>query len=249
MNINHLGEAVLGEEEAAAGWPPISGHEGPGYRIHLGQDLHHLFPDQFPGLRSLRRGAERSPDQASTVKPRRNFYTRKDGTRVPKFVNLDMEEYRDLEITYAGLYPDAGQEEFKDYSAGIVLQAYLPDAYLIQQQLTEWARKNRSRRRQPHQAADRQRRQHGNGAGGGRPVQLAPGALRQQARCGRQLTSAWSAIYGMQPENIRAVNLGIASHNLFELAYAYQGGQANQVDRIRSISKCSKAWPTMSAAP
>ncbi|MGA1822185.1 MAG: hypothetical protein ACMUIG_06640, partial [Thermoplasmatota archaeon] len=43
-----------------------------------------------------------------------------DGRRVPKFVNLDMEEYRDLEITTAAFTRTLDQEEFKHHSAGIV---------------------------------------------------------------------------------------------------------------------------------
>ena len=35
--------------------------------------------------------------------------------------------------------------------------------------------------------------------------------------------------FGMQPENMRAVHLGIASHNLFELAYAYKLAEHNGV--------------------
>ncbi len=35
--------------------------------------------------------------------------------------------------------------------------------------------------------------------------------------------------FGMQPENIRAVRLGIASHNLFDLAYAYLVARKNKV--------------------
>ena len=35
--------------------------------------------------------------------------------------------------------------------------------------------------------------------------------------------------FAMQPENIKAVRLGVASHNLLDLAYAYLVGQANGV--------------------
>ena len=69
-----------------------------------------------------------------------NTFTRHDGTQVPKFVNLDMEEYRDLEITTQAFVRTLDQEELKDYSAGIVLQAYLPDSFVMQQKLTAWAR-------------------------------------------------------------------------------------------------------------
>ncbi len=100
-----------------------------------------------------------------------------DGRRVPKFVNLDMEEYRDLAITTAAFTRALDREEFKQHAAGIVLQAYLPDSFAIQQTLTDWARKPRRRRRSPHQDQDRQGRQPGNGAGGIGPFQLAPGHL------------------------------------------------------------------------
>ncbi|MCP4751822.1 MAG: aldehyde dehydrogenase family protein, partial [Proteobacteria bacterium] len=56
-------------------------------------------------------------------------FVRRDGTRVPKMVNLDMEEYRDLEITDEAFRRTLDRAEFRDYSAGIALQAYLPDAY------------------------------------------------------------------------------------------------------------------------
>jgi RHH-type proline utilization regulon transcriptional repressor/proline dehydrogenase/delta 1-pyrroline-5-carboxylate dehydrogenase len=36
-------------------------------------------------------------------------------------------------------------------------------------------------------------------------------------------------IFGMEPENIRAVHLGIASHNLFDLAFAYELGRQKGV--------------------
>ena len=52
-------------------------------------------------------------------------------------MNLDMEEYRDLDITKTAFMETLDQEPFKNYSAGIVLQAYLPDSYNIQKELTE----------------------------------------------------------------------------------------------------------------
>jgi len=35
--------------------------------------------------------------------------------------------------------------------------------------------------------------------------------------------------YGLRPENIRAVNIGVGSHNLFDLAYAYELAKDNGV--------------------
>ena len=51
-----------------------------------------------------------------------------------------MEEYRDLHLTIAAFKAVLDEPEFFDYKAGIVLQAYLPDAHLAQQELTTWAK-------------------------------------------------------------------------------------------------------------
>src|ERR1019366_1041535 len=61
------------------------------------------------------------------------------GRSVPKFVNLDMQEYRDLRLTLAAFRQTLEEEEFRHFHAGIVLQAYLPDAHREQKDLTEWA--------------------------------------------------------------------------------------------------------------
>ena len=44
-------------------------------------------------------------------------FVRKDGSTVPKFVNLDMEEYRDLEITVTAFMRTLDRDEFKSHSA------------------------------------------------------------------------------------------------------------------------------------
>ena len=152
---------------------------------------------------------------------------RQDGSKVNKFVNLDMESYRDLAITAQAFIRSLDQEEFKDHHAGMALQAYLPDSYHILQQITHWARKRVT--------------------AGGSPVKIriVKGANMEM----EQLESAifdwplapfdnklevdanWKRMvdFGMQPENIRAVRLGIASHNLFDQAYAYLTARKNQV--------------------
>ena len=56
-----------------------------------------------------------------------------------------MEEYRDLLLTKEVFKGVLDEEEFLDHSAGIVLQAYIPDSYPILQELTEWAMNRRRR--------------------------------------------------------------------------------------------------------
>ncbi len=70
----------------------------------------------------------------------KNTYTDKDGTVKHKFVNLDMEEYRDIEITIDTFKNTLEQEEFKNYHAGIVIQNYLPDAMIYIRDLAAWAK-------------------------------------------------------------------------------------------------------------
>jgi RHH-type proline utilization regulon transcriptional repressor/proline dehydrogenase/delta 1-pyrroline-5-carboxylate dehydrogenase len=138
-----------------------------------------------------------------------------------------MEEYRDLEITVAAFTQALEQEALKDYAAGIALQAYLPDSYAVQQKLTTWAKMRT--------------------ANGGAPVRvrIVKGANMEMEKVESEIRNWPLAPYdnkldvdanykkmvdfGMAPENIRAVHLGIASHNLFELAYAYQSALDNNV--------------------
>ncbi len=107
---------------------------------------------------------------------------------------------------------------FGGHDAGMALQAYLPDSYHILKDITTWARKRV--------------------AAGGSPVKIriVKGAnmemeLVESAFLDWPLAPFDSKIetdanwkrmvsFGMQPENIKAVRLGIASHNLFDLAYA-----------------------------
>src|SRR5690606_237584 len=56
-----------------------------------------------------------------------------------KFINLDMEEYRDLDLTLEVFKRILAKPEFKTLHAGIVLQTYLPDALAALEDLTEWA--------------------------------------------------------------------------------------------------------------
>ena len=56
-----------------------------------------------------------------------------------KFVNLDMEEYRDLHLTKDLFKKVLSEPEFHHLSAGIVLQAYLPDSFEILKEITAWA--------------------------------------------------------------------------------------------------------------
>ena len=227
MNINHLGEMVLGEAEAAHRLATyVKDMENPdiGYiSIKISTLYSQISSLAFDHTVAVLKERLTTLFRAA----RQNAVPQADGRRAAKFINLDMEEYRDLTITYAVFIATLDQEEFKDLPAGIVLQAYLPDSFAIQQQLTAWAQ-NRV-------------------AQGGAPVKLriVKGANMEMEKLESALNN-WPLApyghklevdanykrmiaYGMQPEHIRAVHLGVASHNLFDLAYAHTLAQANQV--------------------
>ena len=56
------------------------------------------------------------------------LYEQAAASKTPKFINLDMEEYRDLDLTIAVFTRLLEQPKMQHLEAGIVLQAYLPDA-------------------------------------------------------------------------------------------------------------------------
>ena len=227
MNINHLGEAVLGEKESAKRLETyIRDMEDPSVEyisIKISTIYSQISSLAFDETVSILK--ERLTKIYRAAKA--NIFVRNDGSKVAKFVNLDMEEYRDLNITYAAFIGTLDQEEFKDLSAGIVLQAYLPDSFSVQKKMTEWA-KNRF-------------------ADGGAPIKLriVKGANMEMEKLESALFN-WPLAcydnklevdanykrmvsYAMIPENIEAINLGVASHNLFELAYASVLADENNV--------------------
>ncbi|WEK60989.1 MAG: bifunctional proline dehydrogenase/L-glutamate gamma-semialdehyde dehydrogenase [Candidatus Microbacterium colombiense] len=135
------------------------------------------------------------------------------------FINLDMEEYRDLDLTIAVFTRLLEDPRLQRLEAGIVLQAYLPDALPALQELTAWAR---------------ERVEHG---GAPIKVRLVKGANLAMEQVEAKMHGWTPATYdtkldtdanylrcldwALQPENTAAVRLGIAGHNLFGIAHAW----------------------------
>ncbi|NUP59561.1 MAG: bifunctional proline dehydrogenase/L-glutamate gamma-semialdehyde dehydrogenase, partial [Pseudarthrobacter sp.] len=139
--------------------------------------------------------------------------------RKAKFINLDMEEYKDLDMTIAVFTRILDKPEFKNLEAGIVLQAYLPDALSAMIRLQDWAAERRA-----------------NG-GAGIKVRVVKGANLPMEHVEASLhdwplatwgskqdsdTSYKSVInYALHPERIRNIRIGVAGHNLFDIAFAW----------------------------
>ena len=143
-----------------------------------------------------------------------------------------MEEYRDMDLTAEAFMRTLERPGLEETAAGIVLQAYIPDSFAYQKRLCQWARSRV--------------------ASGGAPItlRLVKGANMESERCEASQKGWPQAPYmskletdanfhrmvceAMKPENIAAVHVGIASHNLFDLAFALVLAQENGVlDRVQ----------------
>lgn len=131
-----------------------------------------------------------------------------------------MEEYRDLSITVEVFKTLLDEPEFADLNAGIVLQAYLPESHYYLENLIEWSR-NRFMR-----------------SGGTIKIRIVKGANLAMEKAEAELHGWTPAPYpkksdvdasytrlidlALRPENSKAVRIGIASHNLFHIAWSIE---------------------------
>ncbi len=210
VNVNLLGEAVLGDDEARTRLK--------GVIALLGRpDVEYVSVKISSICAQINQAA--FDDEVERIGERlRALYDAALGFDPPKFVNLDMEEYRDLELTVAVFQRVLGEERYRGLDAGIVVQAYLPDSYQVLQRLIPWARERRAR------------------GGGSIKIRIVKGANLAMERvvaelAGWQLPTYTTKAevdanykrmieYAFDPSNLEAVRIGIASHNLFEVAWA-----------------------------
>ncbi|WP_324643375.1 bifunctional proline dehydrogenase/L-glutamate gamma-semialdehyde dehydrogenase [Pseudarthrobacter sp. LT1] len=211
LNVNLLGEAVLGEHEASR-------------RL---EGTHTLLARPDVDYVSIKVSSTVAPHSAwafdeaveHVVEKLTPLFQRAASFPKAKFINLDMEEYKDLDMTIAVFTRILDKPEFKNLEAGIVLQAYLPDALSAMIRLQDWAVERRA-----------------NG-GAGIKVRVVKGANLPMEQVEASLhdwplatwgskqdsdTSYKSVInYALHPERIKNIRIGVAGHNLFDIAFAW----------------------------
>ncbi|VXC37336.1 bifunctional proline dehydrogenase/L-glutamate gamma-semialdehyde dehydrogenase [Arthrobacter sp. 8AJ] len=215
LNVNLLGEAVLGEHEASR-------------RL---EGTHTLLARPDVDYVSIKVSSTVAPHSAwafdeaveHVVEKLTPLFQRAASYSASgqknKFINLDMEEYKDLDMTIAVFTRILDKPEFKNLEAGIVLQAYLPDALSAMIRLQDWAAERRA-----------------NG-GAGIKVRVVKGANLPMEQVEASLhdwplatwgskqdsdTSYKSVInYALHPERIKNIRIGVAGHNLFDIAFAW----------------------------
>jgi len=216
VNINIIGESVLGEEEAQSRVKKyINALKSPDID-YISIKISTIFSQITPlahqwSVDQIARRLELIYSAAME-----HPYMDSSGQSRHKFVNLDMEEYRDLSLTVDVFMQTLSKKPFTELYAGIVLQAYLPDTLSYLCKLTAWAKIRVAQ--------------------GGAPikVRLVKGANQEM-----ELTEAslrgWPCVtyldkaqtdanykilmdYLLDPDVAPFVHTGVASHNLFEHA-------------------------------
>jgi RHH-type proline utilization regulon transcriptional repressor/proline dehydrogenase/delta 1-pyrroline-5-carboxylate dehydrogenase len=208
--VNPLGESILGDDEA---------------RRRVDQVLEKLRRADV-GAVSIKASAlvanldvldfDRSIERI--CEPLREIYRAALAKEPRGFVNLDMEEYRDLQLTVVAFTNVLDEPEFHQLEAGIVLQAYLPDSHAVLEHLGEWA-----------SARVRE-------GGAGIKIRIVKGANLSMETVEAEQHDWIAAPYptkadvdasyklmlesALRPEWNGAVRVGVASHNLFDVAWA-----------------------------
>ncbi len=217
MNVNFLGEALLGEEEAQ--------RRSRGYLEALASPDIECLSVKISTLHSQVSALAR----ASTVEvlcdrleplyraAASGSFMRADGRLVAKFLYLDMEEYRDMRLTAEAFMRTLERPGLEKVNAGIALQAYVPDSARVLRELHAWA--------------------HQRVAGGGSPitVRIVKGANMEMERVEASVRGWPQAPFKTKAEtdanykrmlaesitakNLHAIHIGVASHNLFDVAF------------------------------
>lgn len=211
LNINLLGEAVLGDAEADRRLAGVG-------QLIARDDVDYVSVKVSAISSQLSMWAY---DQTveRVVARLLPLYHQAAATTPPTFINLDMEEFKDLDMTidvFTRVLSDPG---LKAYTGGIVLQAYLPEALEAMKKVSAFATAR-------HKA-------------GGAPlkVRVVKGANLQMEQVDAALHDWPLAVlpskkasdtnykrvleWALTPQRTKALRIGVAGHNLFDLAFAH----------------------------
>ncbi len=222
LNVNLLGEAVLGDEHAR-------GRLDATMRLLARDDVDYVSIKVSSVLGAHAAFAHEQTVKAAVERLRPLMLLAVKGN---KFVNLDMEEYRDLHLTLDVLRRLLTDHELLPLRAGVAVQTYLRESGLLLDELDAVA------------AA--------RVAAGGAPlkVRLVKGANLAMERVHAELRGWTNPVWStkeatdasylraldrcLTPERTARVQVGVASHNIFTLAMAHElahsRGVADAVD-------------------
>ena len=210
LNINVLGEAVLGEDEANERFERVM-------QMMQRPEVDYVSV-KLSSVASQIISLDRKGTLERVSEKLRHIYRTSIATNT--FVNLDMEEFRDLRLTVDAFKLVLNEDEFKNLYAGLVLQAYLPESHEVFAELVEWSLERHKQ------------------SGGVIKIRLVKGANLAMEKAEAELHGWVAAPYkskadvdasysrlldtALRPEHAKAVRIGVASHNLFHIAFALE---------------------------
>ena len=217
LNINVLGEAVLGEAEANERFERV-------VQMMQRSEVDYVSV-KLSSVASQIIALDREGTLDRVCEKLRLIYRTSISSKT--FVNLDMEEFRDLRLTVDAFKLVLNEGEFKDLYAGLVLQAYLPESHEVFAELVEWALQRNTQ------------------SGGVIKIRLVKGANLAMEKAEAELHGWVAAPYkskadvdasysrlldtALRSEHAKAVRIGVASHNLFHIAFALEIAKARNV--------------------
>ncbi len=238
LNVNLLGEAVLGEGEAAD------------RAARTTAMLERPDVDYVSIKVSALVSQISNWDTAATVQRvlgrLRPLYRAAMAKAPHAFVNLDMEEYRDLDLTLEVFTALLAEPEFHELEAGIVLQAYLPDSVGALERLISFAEQRVA--------------SHGAGI----KIRLVKGANLSIERVDAALHGWEQAPYAtkaevdanylrlversLRPELAGVLRVGVASHNLYDVALAHLIAERRGVSAALDVEMLQGMSPAQARA-
>jgi RHH-type proline utilization regulon transcriptional repressor/proline dehydrogenase/delta 1-pyrroline-5-carboxylate dehydrogenase len=238
LNINLLGEAVLGEDEAA--------RRAARTQALLERDDVDYVSIKVSSLVSQISTWDTEGTVARVLERLRPLYRAAAACSPHAFVNLDMEEYRDLDLTIEVFTALLAEPEFARLEAGIVLQAYLPDSVAALERLVAFA---------AHRVA---------AGGAGIKVRLVKGANLSMEHVEAELHGWVLAPYGtkaevdanylrlvdraLRPELAGTLRLGVGSHNLYDVALAHLLAEQRGVSAALDVEMLQGMSPAQARA-
>ena len=226
VNVNLLGEYVLGEQEAGRRLDAIE-------QLLRRPDVDYVSVKASAVASQLNLwGYERTLERVMAALGRL-FRTAATSPGGPTFLNLDMEEYSDLRLTVDAFKRLLDEPDLRHLDAGIVLQAYLPDSLAVLGELADWSTAR------------------GAAGGGTVKVRIVKGANLAMETVEAAMHGWQRAPYAskaetdanfarmldwvLAPERLAHLRVGIASHNLFDVAWGLLLARPARRRRSRGI--------------
>jgi RHH-type proline utilization regulon transcriptional repressor/proline dehydrogenase/delta 1-pyrroline-5-carboxylate dehydrogenase len=222
VNVNLLGEYVLGNSEAERRVDAIRD-------LLAREDVDYVSVKASAIACQLNLWGYEQTLQRVMAGLRRLFRAAAEAPGRPKFLNLDMEEYSDLRLTVDAFMQLLDEPRLAALDAGIVLQAYLPDSFAVLAEIVQWAN--------TRQAAGTVKVRIVKGANLAMESvdaamhgwQRAPYATKSETDASYKRMLDWA----LEPQRLRGVRIGLASHNLFDVAWGRLLAEARGVsDRV-----------------